>query len=78
MNGCSFWSDGDPIGGVPGLLSLVGLFSGMDDMTPPPPRISRGGFRSPFRGGGRGIAQVGYFFVSSFLVVGVQVLRYLW
>ena len=49
---------------VSGSFRWLGLSSGTDGMTPPPPLISRGGFRSPFRGRGRGIVQVGYFFVD--------------
>ena len=73
---------------VSGSFRWLGLSSGTDSMTPPPPLILRGGFRSPFRGRGRGIVQLGYFFVgfsiftyffvSSFLVVGVQGVRCLW
>lgn len=49
MNGCPFWYDGDPIGGVPGLLPWFGVFFIVGCLTPPPLQF-RGGL--PFIGVG--------------------------
>jgi hypothetical protein len=42
MNGCPFWYDGCPIGGVPGLLSLFGVVFRYGWYDPPlPPFFER-------------------------------------